>query len=102
MPSVTRDHDAIHLGLDVHKKTISAGVLEPGADNPVVDRISADEDAVRRLIGRFDDPGRVRACYEAGPTRYELARLLRSLGVHCEVIAPSLIPLRGIGSRPTS
>jgi hypothetical protein len=47
MPSVTRDHDAIHLGLDVHKNTISAGVLEPGADNPVVDRISADEDAVR-------------------------------------------------------
>jgi transposase len=92
MPSVTRDHDAIHLGLDVHKNTISAGVLEPGADNPVVDRISADEDAVRRLIGRFDDPGRVRACYEAGPTGYELARLLRSLGVHCEVIAPSLIP----------
>jgi transposase len=34
----------------------------------------------------------VRACSEAGPTGYELARLLRSLGVHCEVIAPSLIP----------
>ena len=31
-------------------------------------------------------------CYEAGPTGYELARLLGSLGVRCEVIAPSLIP----------
>jgi len=92
MPSVTSDHGVVHLGLDVHKNTISAGVLEPGADTAVVDKISSDEDAVRRLVGRFDDPGRVRACYEAGPTGYELARLLRSLGVRCEVIAPSLIP----------
>ncbi len=27
-----------------------------------------------------------------GPTGYNLARLLKSLGVHCEVIAPSMIP----------
>ena len=47
---------------------------------------------MRRLVGRFDDPRRVRACYEAGPTGYEQARLLGSLRVRCEVIAPSLIP----------
>jgi transposase len=34
------------------------------------------------------------ACYEAGPTGYELARVLTSLGVRCWVIAPSLIPSR--------
>lgn len=92
MPSVMNDHGVVHLGLDVHKNTISAGILESGAETAVVDKISSDEDAVRRLVARFDDPGRVRACYEAGPTGYELARLLRSLGVRCEVIAPSLIP----------
>src|SRR5206468_10516158 len=54
--------------------------------------VSSDEESVRRLVGRFDDPRRVRACYEAGPPGYELARLLRALGVACEVIAPSLIP----------
>ena len=32
------------------------------------------------------------ACYEAGPTGYELARVLRHAGIRCEVIAPSLIP----------
>jgi transposase len=48
--------------------------------------------AVRRLIARFDDPSRLRACYEAGPTGYDLARQLRGLGVACQVIAPSLIP----------
>ena len=92
MPSVTADHGVIHLGLDVHKNTITVGLLEPGSDSPAVDKISSDEDAVRRLVGRFDDPARVRACYEAGPTGYELARLLGSLGVRCEVMAPSLIP----------
>ena len=34
----------------------------------------------------------MRACYEAGPTGFELARLLHSMEVGCQVIAPSLIP----------
>jgi transposase len=34
----------------------------------------------------------LRACYEAGPTGYELARLLDRLEVRCQVIAPTLIP----------
>ena len=38
-------------------------------------------------------PGPVRAVYEAGPTGYELARLLKGLGVATEVIAPALIPV---------
>jgi hypothetical protein len=92
MSTVLTDRGAIHLGLDVHKNTISVGILEPDAEVPVVDKISSDEDSVRRLIGRFDQPSRLRACYEADPTGYQLARLLGSLHVRCEVIAPSLIP----------
>jgi transposase len=84
---------AIHLGLDVHKNTISVAVLEPQDEVPVTDKISSDEASVRQLIARFEDLGRLRVCYEAGPTGYELARLLASLGVRCEVIAPSLIPV---------
>jgi transposase len=80
------------LGLDVHKLTISAAVLGPEAEMPVVDKISSDTDSVRRLVGRFGDPRRLVACYEAGPTGYELVRLLAELGVRCEVVAPSLIP----------
>jgi len=80
--------------MDVHKSTISTGVLEPDSTSPLVDKISTDDESVRRLIARFPEPGRVWACYEAGPTGYELARVLRSAGMHCEVIAPSLIPSR--------
>lgn len=84
------------LAMDVHKNTISTGVLEPGAPSSsvLVDKISTDEESIQRLIRRFDDPGRVWACYEAGPTGYELARTLRAVGMRCEVIAPSLIPTR--------
>lgn len=84
--------DACVLAMDVHKNTISVGVLEADSTSPVVDKVGTDEESVRRLIGRFSEPRRVWACYEAGPTGYELARVLRSAGMHCEVIAPSLIP----------
>ena len=80
------------LGLDVHKNTISAAILRAGEDVADVEKISSDDDSVRRLIARLGDPRRLRACYEAGPTGYELARLLQALGVACAVIAPSLIP----------
>ena len=76
------------LAMDVHKSTISAGVLLAEATTPVVDKVSSDEQSVRRLVARFADPARVWACYEAGPTGYELARLLGGVGVRCEVIAP--------------
>lgn len=55
-------------GLDVHKNTISAGVLRPGHDVVDVEKFSSDDDAVRRLIARLGNPRRLRACYEAGPT----------------------------------
>jgi transposase len=81
-----------HLGLDVHKDTISVAILAPDRDGPDVERIAHDQASVRRLVGRLGDPRWLRACDEAGPTGYELARLLASMRVGCEVIAPSLIP----------
>ena len=72
--------DTVHLGLDVHKDSISVGILNPGHETPDVEKIFHDEESVRRLIGRFPDHRLVRACYEAGPTGYDLARLLLSMG----------------------
>lgn len=83
-----------HLGLDVSKNTIAVGVLEPDREHAVADVISHDEASVRRLVGRFDDPDRLRVCYEAGPTGFGLFRLLASMQVDCEVVAPSLVPQR--------
>ena len=81
-----------HLGLDVSKNSIAVGILHPSGEAVDVEKIFADEESVRRLIGRFPNPRALRACYEAGPTGYELYRLLERLGVPCDVVAPSLIP----------
>lgn len=83
--------ELIFIGWDVHKDSISVGLLEPGAEVPATDRIFHDEASVRRLVARFDR-ARLRVCYEAGPTGYGLARLLASMGIDCQVVAPSLIP----------
>ncbi len=37
------DPEVTFLGLDVHKDSISAGILEPGREIPGVDRIFHDE-----------------------------------------------------------
>ena len=92
MSSVKRSRAVIHLGLDVHKDSISASILRPRDEVAEVIRISSDLDAVAHLLERFPDPGRVRACYEAGPTGYELHRFLTGRGISCQVIAPALIP----------
>lgn len=92
MDSVAQVDGPIHLGLDVAKNIIVAGILLPGQETVVVDRLSHDEPSVRRLVERFADRSRLRVCYEAGPTGFGLYRLLGSMGVACEVVAPSLIP----------
>jgi transposase len=33
----------------------------------------------------------IRVCYEAGPTGFGLHRLLTSMGVACDVVAPALV-----------
>jgi transposase len=68
----------IHLGLDVHRNTISIATLPPDGASAEVERIPSDEAAVLAFLGRFAQPGRLRVCYEAGPTGYELARLLHA------------------------
>jgi transposase len=92
------DRDRIHLGLDVAKSSIAVAILRPDEVEPDTEKIAHDEASIRRLIARFDDPRQLVACYEAGPTGYELCRLLSAIGVRTDVVAPSLIP-RAAGDR---
>jgi transposase len=78
----------VHLGLDVSKDWVLVGVLRPDEQVPDTEKVFHDEESVRRLVHRVGHPAQLRACYEAGPTGYELHRLLTSLGVACDVIAP--------------
>ena len=92
MASLPSGPGVVHVGMDTSVREIVCGVLRPGMEVPAVDRVPNDEESVRRLIGRLGDRRLLAVCYEAGPSGYELHRLITSMGVACEVIAPSLVP----------
>lgn len=83
------------VGLDVSKEKIAVAIAEEGREEPrYYGMIPHTAEAMRKLVKKLGEPSTIRMCYEAGPTGYGLYRLLLTLGVHCEVIAPSLIPKR--------
>lgn len=84
--------NTIWVGLDVHAKMIAVAVLALGQKDPETSEIPNRPDKIETLFRALAKRGFVRACYEAGPCGYALYHQLRSLGVDCEVIAPSLIP----------
>ena len=82
------------VALDVHKLSIVAATLPPQGGQPELSRIETTEKAIRRFIGKLGGPEGLAVSYEAGPGGFALHRLLGSMGVACDVIAPSLIPVR--------
>jgi transposase len=87
--------DAItYVGIDAHKKDLHVAMLVGHALTPVQWNLPNQPAAVTRLVRQLEReaPGSVRCCYEAGPFGYALQRQLTRGRVHCQVIAPTLIP----------
>jgi transposase len=82
------------VGLDVHAETIAVAVAEGRDEVRSLGTIANRPEAVRRLLGKLGNLQNLRVCYEAGPTGYALYWQLSQLGVQCEVIAPSLVPMK--------
>jgi hypothetical protein len=78
--------------MDVHAETIAVAIAEGRANPRSLGTIPNRPEAVRKLIAKLGDPSSLRVCYEAGPTGYVLYWQLTRLGIHCDVIAPSLVP----------
>jgi transposase len=84
------------VGLDVHARSVVAGVLEAESGelrSPRVPTVIAETVAWLQQL-----PAPVRVAYEAGPTGYGLARACAAVGIACTVAAPSKIP-RASGDR---
>jgi transposase len=87
----------LHLGLDVHKDSITIALAPAGCQNEVrlYGTITHDLHALEKTLSRIRKahPGApLEVAYEAGPCGFGLARRLQQLKVPCLVAAPSLIP----------
>ena len=82
------------LGLDVHAETIAVAIAEPEGEVRSLGTIANRAEAVRKLVRKLGPVEQLRACYEAGPTGYVLYWQLAELGVACDVIAPTLVPIK--------
>lgn len=86
--------DIRYLGLDVDSEKIAVAVADPGGEVRSLGTIPYREDSLRRLVKRLGPASRLRACYEAGPHGYSLYWQLSKLGVRCDVVAPTLVPVK--------
>jgi transposase len=95
------DHSELYVAFDTSKPHNAVAIAEGGRGGEIrfLGEIENTEAAttrpVKKLAAKY---GRLMFCYEAGPTGYELHRLIESLGHACIVVAPSLIP-RKAGDR---
>ena len=89
------DVTKIHVGLDVHKDSITVAAAEAGrAAARVMGKLAHDVPKLVRLLDTLGPPASLHVVYEAGPTGYGLLRALRARGFGCDVIAPSQMPKR--------
>lgn len=84
----------IHVGLDVHQRSITVAEVREGGGEPLVREIPNAPATIRKFFAKLKTQGQLRCCYEAGPCGFELYRLLSQMDIPCEVIAPALIPKR--------
>src|SRR5258706_13734598 len=82
------------IGLDVHAETIAVAAAEPAGEVRSLGVIPNRIESIRKLVKKLGPVKQLRVCYEAGPTGYVVYWHLTALGVKCEVVAPTLVPVK--------
>ena len=83
-----------YLGLDVHKETIAVAIAPQNTTEVrSYGVIGGALEAVDKLVKKLSSQNvELRCVYEAGPCGFVIQRYLKSKGIQCDVVAPSLIP----------
>jgi len=86
------------VGLDVHKDTVAVYVVASDGVEGATSVIANDPDVIAKVMRRIAKEaggGSAMHCwYEAGPCGYTMYRQLQQMGISCDVVAPSLTPVR--------
>jgi transposase len=80
------------VAMDVHADTIAVAVADGDEAPTYYGEIENTPTALAKLMKKLTREAKVRVCYEAGPCGYRIYWQLAQLDVHCDVIAPTLIP----------
>lgn len=86
------------IGLDVHGETIAVAVAEKDGAVRFVGTIANRPEPIRRMMKKLQEGCTLHACYEAGPCGFVLYWQLSEMGIDCQVVAPTLIPIK-VGDR---
>lgn len=83
-----------YVGLDVSKSKIAVACADEGrSEARYWGSIEHSKASVAKLMQQLKrEDVQLNVCYESGPTGYVLYRWLLELDIHCNVVAPSLIP----------
>src|SRR5258708_34434761 len=82
------------LGLDVHAETIAVAIAESEGEVGSLGTIPNRLESIRKLMKTLGPKEKLRACYGAGATGYVGYWQLAELGVTCDVVAPTLVPVK--------
>jgi transposase len=85
------------VGLETHKNFIEVALADDGrnAEVRLHGSIGGDLGSLDKMLRRLQTLGaELRFVYEAGPCGYQIYRHLQAQGLHCDVVAPSMVPKR--------
>ncbi len=82
----------VYVGIDVDDKAFHCAGLSLETGEMVQFKCKPDFGVLRKKLQKLFPTEEIKLCYEACHIGYPLCRSLNKVGIHCDIIAPSLIP----------
>ena len=90
-----------YIGMDVHKEKMVIAEARKNGEAEIIGEFNNNDSGIKKMVKIFKEKNKeeeVQICYEAGPCGYAIKRILDKEGLNCQIVAPSLIPVK-VGNR---